>query len=205
MFNLAYRIDDRFEFEGKIYHVDLSFDNVLRLFEMFEDDLYFEIEKIELALKILIKEYYRIKNKSIFEKIEIYKFIMKEFLDIDTEKEEAPQKRVMDFKKDAGLIYASFMNAYGIDLFEKQGKLHWYKFSNLLAHLPDKTAFKEVVSYRIMKVPSGKHVDPEYRKHVLKMKRVYSLDNYNETPEGKAENLDKQLSIIAKAMLANKK
>lgn len=205
MFNLAYRIDDRFEFEGKIYHVDLSFDNVLRLFEMFEDDLYFEIEKIELALKILIKEYYRIKNKSIFEKIEIYKFIMKEFLDIDTEKEEVPQKRVMDFKKDAGLIYASFMNAYGIDLFEKQGKLHWYKFSNLLAHLPDKTAFKEVVSYRVMKVPSGKHVDPEYRKHVLKMKRVYSLDNYNETPEGKAENLDKQLSIIAKAMLANKK
>lgn len=205
MFNLAYRIDDRFEFEGKIYHVDLSFDNVLRLFEMFEDDLYFEIEKIELALKILIKEYYRIKNKSIFEKIEIYKFVMKEFLDIDTEKEEVPQKRVMDFKKDAGLIYASFMNAYGIDLFEKQGKLHWYKFSNLLAHLPDKTAFKEVVSYRVMKVPSGKHVDPEYRKHVLKMKRVYSLDNYNETPEGKAENLDKQLSIIAKAMLANKK
>lgn len=205
MFNLAYRIDDRFEFEGKIYHVDLSFDNVLRLFEMFEDDLYFEIEKIELALKILIKEYYRIKNKSIFEKIEIYKFIMKEFLDIDTEKEEVPQKRVMDFKKDAGLIYASFMNAYGIDLFEKQGKLHWYKFSNLLAHLPDKTAFKEVVSYRVMKVPSGKHVDPEYRRHVLKMKRVYSLDNYNETPEGKAENLDKQLSIIAKAMLANRR
>ena len=40
------------------------------------------------------------------------------------------------------------MQAYGIDLIEQQGKLHWRKFKALLSGLPENTQFKRIVSVR---------------------------------------------------------
>lgn len=189
MFSLSHELDDTFEFGDTILKIDMSFDNILRLFEMFNDNTLENIEKIFLGLEILVLNYKEVKKIEFERQYELFKILLLEFLDIDLEKEDKEEKKIMDFEKDAGLIYASFFHAYKIDLFELQGKLHWYKFSNLLAHLPDNTAFKEVVSYRTMKVPNLKEASKEYREHVIKMKRIYKLENEEENPEQAFEYL----------------
>lgn len=204
MFQLTTIFDkekDSFEFQGNILYLDMSFDNILRLFELFTDDNIPSFEKVLIALEMLIYEYEIIEELEFREQFEIYNFILKEFLHIDIDKKEtgeseesaAPSKKTMDFVKDAELIYASFLSEYQIDLFQEQDKLHWDKFSALLSNLGDNTAFKQIVSYRTMKVPSAKEASEEYRNHVQKMKRIYSLEDETE----QAENLENTLDSIA--------
>lgn len=196
MFSLTNQFKDSFEFEDNILNVDMSFDNILKLFELFDDTLFKSYEKIPIALEMLIVEYDLIKHLEFMEQFELYNYVLKEFLQLgkkdDEDGEEGSTKKIMDFKQDAGLIYVSFLSEYGIDLFEEQGKLHWYKFSELLANLGDKTAFKKVVGYRTMKVPSTKEVSKEYREHIRKMKKIYSLED-----EGTETNMEDKLDSIA--------
>jgi len=198
-FLLTDEFEDSFEWEGKVYHVDLAFDNVLRLFEMFDDDVFFEEEKPFLAITMLVVE--EISNfQSLEEGFELFKFLMKEFLDINLEEQGEKKKKIYDFKKDADLIYASFLACYKIDLFEMHGKLHWKKFNALLAHLDDKSKLKQVIGYREMKVPNSKEASREYIDHVQKMKRLYSLDD-----RPAAEQIDSAFDALAHTFRANAK
>lgn len=52
-----------------------------------------------------------------------------------------------DFQFDSELIFASFMQAYGIDLTEVS--LHWWKFMALLRNLPPDSPFMRVVGLRL--------------------------------------------------------
>ena len=176
-FKLTDTFDDHFEYEGKAFHVDMAFDNILRLFELFDDKSIPEWEKVLWGLEILIVEYDELKEKPFEEQFELFKFVLREFLDIDLDQPPEQQKKVMDYTKDAELIYASFFAAYKIDLFEMHGKLHWKKFQALLTHLPDDSKFKEVVGYRTMKIPSANKVTKEYRDHVIRMKQLYALED----------------------------
>ena len=53
---------------------------------------------------------------------------------------------LIDYDIDADLIYASFMQAYGIDLTEVD--LHWHKFSALLSGIPGDTPMATIIGYR---------------------------------------------------------
>lgn len=195
MFLLTNKFEDSFEYEGNRLNVDMSFNNILKLFELFDDPLFKSYEKIPIALEMLIKEYEVIEELEFMDKFELYNYVLKEFLNLGNEDggETKETKKMMDFNQDAGLIYASFLSEYGIDLFEEQGKLHWHKFSELLSNLGDKTAFRKVIGYRAMKVPSTKEASKEYRKHIQKMKKIYSLE---ETADIK-ENMEDKLDSIA--------
>lgn len=184
--------DDHFEYEGKIFHVDMAFDNILRLFELFDDKSIPEREKVLWGLEILVVEYDELKEKPFEEQFELFKFVLREFLDIDLDQppeQLEQQKKVMDYTKDAELIYASFFAAYKIDLFEMHGKLHWKKFQALLTHLPDDSKFKEVVGYRTMKIPSANKVTKEYRDHVIRMKQLYALEDEESNIDGVFDTL----------------
>lgn len=192
MFTLTEDLNNKFEWEGKIYHVDMSFNNVLKVFDLFEDDLFDTYEKIPITLEMMIVEYKELEATDFAELLALYNFILKEFLWIDNKSNKESSKKVIDFKKDAGAIYASFLSEYGIDLFEQQNKLHWHKFSELLGSLGEDTAFKKVLGYRTMKIPSSKEASKEYRDHIRKMKRIYALEQ-----ETDASTLDKKLDAIA--------
>jgi hypothetical protein len=178
-FTLTSTFDDAFEYNGIEIRLNLAFDHVLRVFELLDDDMFHDYEKIDITLEILVENYEDIEDLPINEKFEMYAYIFKEFLDIDLTKadESGIVKKTFDFKKDAGLIYASFLSAYGMDLFEQQGKLHWQKFIQLLTNLHKDTVFKEVVNIRKMEVPPPDKYNKEYRKYVLEMKRLYSLED----------------------------
>lgn len=195
-FLLTEEFDDSFEWKDKKYHIDLSFDNVLLLFELFKDDLIEEAEKPLIAIDMLIKEVIPEFN-SYEEAIELFEYLMKEFLGIDGNQDKnSEDKKVFDFNKDAGFIYASFYSDYGIDLFEMKGKMHWRKFITLLNNLGDKTKFKQVVEYRVMDIPTGDGVSQEYKDHIIKMKELYSLDDI--TPQERIENVLDSFADIMK-------
>ena len=81
---------------------------------------------------------------------------------------------IYDIAQDAEYIYASFLQDYGMDLFEQQGILHWYKFKALLVGLRDDTKFKKVLEIRQMPLPKGKG-SGEQRKQVEELKKAYAL------------------------------
>jgi Bacteriophage Gp15 protein len=197
-FKLTDTFDDCFEYEGKVFHVDMAFDNILRLFELFDDKSIPEWGKILWGLEILIVEYDQLREKPFEEQFELFKFVLREFLDIDLDQPPEQQKKIMDYQKDAELIYASFFAAYKLDLFEMHGKLHWKKFQALLTHLPDDSKLKEVIGYRTMKIPSANQVSKEYRDHVIKMKRLYAL-------EDESSNIDAVFDTLARTFKAQAK
>ncbi|WP_051428293.1 Gp15 family bacteriophage protein [Bacillus sp. J33] len=172
--------EDHFEYKEKVYNVDMAFDNILLFLEMFDDKEVEFVEKIFLGLQLLINEYDELILESFEEAYELFKFVLREFLGFDLdEKNEGGETQIKthDYSKDAELIYASFFAAYKLDLFDLKGKLHWKKFQALLNNLDDNSPFKQVIGYRIMKVPSEKESSKEYRQHVLKMKQQYSLED----------------------------
>ena len=77
----------------------------------------------------------------------------------------------MNFSCDEGLIYAAFMEQYGIDLY--MVNLHWWSFMNLLNGLSDDTVFMKIVGYRSVKCESIKN--KEMKKFYRKMKNKYRL------------------------------
>ncbi|MFS8578565.1 MAG: bacteriophage Gp15 family protein [Novibacillus thermophilus] len=52
--SLAYPIDDTVEINGEKYELDMSFDNVIRLIDMLNDDELDDITKIEIGLYMLL-------------------------------------------------------------------------------------------------------------------------------------------------------
>lgn len=55
-------------------------------------------------------------------------------------------EQVMDFELDAGAIYASFRQQYGINLLTDE--LHWYEFRALLTGLGEDTSFMQRIKIR---------------------------------------------------------
>lgn len=193
-FTLTTVFDDTLEFNGKVYNVDMSFDNILRLFEMFDDDLILNVEKPFIAIQMLLDNF-EWQFDNIEQALELFNFLLKEFLEIDTNDKDGDEQKVFDFIKDAEAIYASFMAVYKIDLFEAKGKLHWKKFIALLNNLDDESAFKQIISIRTMKVPKTDEASQEYRDHIIKMKNVYSLDNV-QTEEQIGKTLDEFALVL---------
>ncbi|WP_342045915.1 Gp15 family bacteriophage protein [Bacillus sp. OTU530] len=175
-FLLTSFFEDCFEYGEIVLHLDLSFDNVLRVFELFKDDVFHGYEKVDITLEMLVKEYRSIEEYDLRKKDTLFLYIFKEFLGIDLQKpQDLTNKKTFDFEQDAGIIYASFLHAYNMDLFEQQGKLHWHKFSQLIAHLPEGTKFREVIGIRTMEIPAADKHNTNYRKQVIAVKKVYAL------------------------------
>ena len=183
--NLAYPLEDSVEIDGVTYELDMSYDNILRLFDLLKDNSLSDASKVNTGLIMLINddlEQYEIEVKAkIF--VELFKSAVgndeSERNNVDLEGNPMPDipnddKRAYDLVQDAEYIYASFMSDYGIDLFEAQGKLHWYKFKALLNGLTDKSKFMRVVEIRQAEMPKGKGMQKE-RERLRKLKEHYAL------------------------------
>lgn len=184
MLNLAYSIDDTVVINEEIYEVNLAFDNVLRLFDMLNDNELTDADQITIGLEMFLGEPL---EKSLDEQEEIFYKIFKSTVGQDTEdsklvdiegnpmpsmeSSQDDKKKVYSIKQDAAYIYASFYQDYGIDLIEAQGELHWYKFQALLAGLRQDTKFKEVIEIRTMELPKGKG-SAKHREEVKKQKKL---------------------------------
>jgi hypothetical protein len=184
MFSLAYPLTETTEIEGVTYPLDLSFDNVLRLFDLMGDEELSDQLQVETGLFMLIGVDldYEIEKKAL-----IFNELFAQTISNDSKKVQAVDIKgnpmpsnsdnaeiMYSLSEDVEYIYASFMQDYGMDLFELQGKLHWSKFQSLLAGLRDDTKFKKVLEIRGMELPTGKGTEKQ-KKEILAAKKAYAL------------------------------
>lgn len=207
MLDLSRKLTDKLVIDDKEYALDLSFDNVLKMFEMMRDDDIPEYIKPHFAIRMLISkslagstreekaesfnndfEYYSIEEmskvfKSVFEEHISLSDVEDNHVEYDlagnpmktTASDDTKQRAPYDIRYDGDYIYASFLQAYGIDLFDVQGQLHWKKFNALLSGLPEGTKFMEVIKIRKWKAQKGDSA--EYKEEMRRLQKDYALPN----------------------------
>lgn len=189
MLDLSRKLTDKLVIDDKEFPLNLSFDNVLRLFEMWRDEDVPEFVKPHFGIRILTDE--TLEDFTVEEMAEIFNEVFEEHISLSEvednhieydlagnpmkttasngKQEQAPY----DIRYDGDYIYASFLQAYGIDLFDVQGKLHWKKFNALLSGLPEGTKFMEVVKIRKWKPQKGDSA--EYKEEMRRLQKDYAL------------------------------
>ena len=78
---------------------------------------------------------------------------------------------VVDFEHDQHLIYAAFLQDYGIDL--TRANMHYYLFMSLLFSVSQNTRFGEALYYRSVKIAPG--CDKHTRKQIQEGKKIYAI------------------------------
>lgn len=191
MLDLSRKLTDKLVIDDEEFPLNLSFDNVLRLFEMWRDEDVPEFVKPHFGIRILTGE--TLEEFTVEEMSEVFNDVFEEHISLSTvednhveydlagnpmktttsngKQEQAPY----DIRFDGDYIYASFLQAYGIDLFDVQGKLHWKKFNALLSGLPEGTKLMEVIKIRKWKPQKGDSA--EYKEEMRRLQKDYALPN----------------------------
>ena len=191
MLDLSRKLTDKLVIDDKEYALNLSFDNILRLFEMWQDTEVPEFVKPHFGIRILTGE--NLEDFTVEEMSEIFNEVFEEHISLsDVEdnhveydlagnpmktsvNDDTKQRAPYDIRYDGDYIYSSFLQAYGIDLFDVQGELHWRKFNALLSGLPEGTKFMEVIKIRKWKAQKGDSA--EYKEEMRRLQKDYALPN----------------------------
>lgn len=189
MLDISRKLTDKLVIDDEEFPLNLSFDNVLRLFEMWRDEDVPEFVKPHFGIRILTGE--TLEDFTVEEMSEVFNEVFEEHISLSTVEDNHveydlagnPMKTVAsngkqeqapyDIRFDGDYIYASFLQAYGIDLFDVQGKLHWKKFNALLSGLPEGTKFMEVIKIRKWKPQKGDSA--EYKEEMRRLQKDYAL------------------------------
>ena len=170
---------DVYTWNGVDVELNLSFDNVLKLFDLFSDDIQRDL-KLDIALEMLVVNADLLKQLNGLNAIRLVLDILKDKLSIDLESDDnqsndEQQIPIYDFKEDAEMIYASFLFDYNLDLFEQQGKLQWFKFIALFKNLSDDSPMGKAMMYRACEVPKKDKHNADERKRIIALKKKYEL------------------------------
>lgn len=177
------------EYGGNKYKLCPAFDNILRMFDAI--DGLDAVDQIDVGLHFLIDGKYPV-DEGLY--IACMGLITPPHRGISDNTGAA-----FDFAQDAPYIYASFRQAYNIDLFEQQGKMHWWTFMALLTGLPSNTKFCEVVSIRTRPIPPPTKHNAKERMDLIRLKHAYALET---TEEQRKNNLQNGLAKMANCLLS---
>lgn len=162
--------------DGKIYHLNLSFDRVIRFYDLMRDkeSAFSDEEKVEIAYAWLVKKPRRAALK---EKIAVIDEIMKTRLKLrERTLPQSKERTAISYTEDSPYIYAAFMQHYGIDLFRARGKLHWWKFLAMLDSLPSDCKLKEIMAIRTRELPKFNGHNAEEINRIKEQQQYYFLD-----------------------------
>lgn len=156
--------------------VNPAFDIVLEIQNLYRETDLTDFEKIECALKMLVKNDWNLRLFSPVEKVALMTEISRKFIQV---KKRPKMKQnpvpVLDFEEDGDYIYASFMQEYGIDLIDQQGKLAWKKFLWLFNGLSSETKIKQVMRIRGMEIPKYTGKNMKQIQEIQELKSYYAL------------------------------
>lgn len=190
MFKLTDRNRDIYEWAGVPIELNLSFDNVLKMMELFDDESVSSRVKPNIALNMLIVDKTLLSQLNPSRKEQLLTDVFRDKLNIDlsspknkneitesndNEEEESPEIPVVNFTIDAERIFASFLYDYNINLFDQQGVLQWGEFLALFNNLSEKTPMRTAIHYRTCEIPKKDKYNGEERKQIKKMKARYEL------------------------------
>lgn len=221
-FSLTERRYDVIYFGGVAVELNLSFDNILLMFQLFDDPGVRADQKPFTALHMLVVEHTLLAQLNSPQKMELLKLIFLEKLNVDLDKdgkkgelddsqlnkenslggedkdEDSSSVPIVDFTIDAERIYSSFLYDYKIDLIAEQGKLLWNQFIALFNNLSEETQMKIAIKHRTSEIPKRTKDNAEEVKHLRKMKEHYEL------PQAKAIREAQQLEVFQKQQEARK-
>lgn len=166
-------------YRGRRYRLRPSFDRVLAAYKILQNEEFTHQERVDIALSYIVKGRYPIS-------FDLLNAILEALKAIPTKGGDEDETPVIDFDIDAPYIYAAFMQAYGVDLYEEQGKLHWQKYAALIASLPTNTRMADIMRIRAEKVPAANRHNREEIENIMRAKARYALPVKN--PEKKFEN-----------------
>lgn len=193
MLDLSRKLTDELVLDEDVYPMNISFNKVLKVIELINDDDIEELYKPYLAIQIFTDVDFT-QALTPEQATAIFKMIFEEHIRVIPAKDTAPvldlagnpikskirsksqsesTERLFSLKYDAEYIYSSFLQAYGIDLVDAQNSLHWKKFNALLNGLPSDTKFAEVLKIRSYKPQKGD--SKQYKESMRKLKKEYAL------------------------------
>lgn len=172
---LTWYEDDMIEIHGKTYKLDLAYDTVLNAQRMFRERLLSDSDMLVEALAIFGIDETTISRLTWKKRSEILNQIFEEKVKTRVRPRIGEARVLFDFEEDGEYIYASFMQDYGIDLIEQQGKLSWRRFMALFEGLSSNTKIKEVMKYRGMEVPAPNGKNNKEIKDLMEIKSYYAL------------------------------
>lgn len=168
---IAYPLETVITYKNVQYELDMAFDNVLRMFDLQKEELFSDIEKVEMSLDLLIKT--PVKDLSLQDKADLLTLIFKGF--ISTGKSNKSDTKIFDFEQDAAYIYSSFMLDYGMDLVDQQGKLDWRKFIALFQGLSQRTKIREIMEIRSKPLPEPTKYNAKEIQALQEAKAYYAI------------------------------
>ena len=172
------------EFDGKELPIDLTFDNVLDVFDILEDSDLFPEEKVNMCLELLISDFEKIFQGSSEQQFLLFNYILENYISVgnsdgvETDRLGNPmpnavkEKKTISLVHDAKYIYASFRQI-GINLFEEQGRMMWEEFQALLESLPDDTILARIIQIRTWEPSKGESAKEKER--MRKLQQKYAL------------------------------
>ena len=179
-----------FDYKGEEYEIDLSFDVVLDVFDILDMPELRSYEKAETCLLLLLN-----KRFEGLEAVELWNYVFENFIEFKVKKaveydlqgnpmpprKDDDDEKFIDLNLDAEYIYTSFRQAYQMDLYEEQGRLHWHKFKALLSGLPSDTIMQRIIQIRSWKPSKGE--SSEYKQSMKELQRIYALPDDDEGEE----------------------
>ena len=138
-------------FEGREIPLDLDFRQVLRVLDLQKDKSWTELERVRLSVLLLLKD-----PADCPETAERQGALLSAVFALfpGPEGEDSGEK-CMDFNQDAALIRSGFFRI-GVDLTRE--RVHFFRFLELLADLPEDTALIRTINIRKKPLPKpNKH------------------------------------------------
>ena len=157
-------------YQGKKYRLNLDYRAVLDCFDILKDEVLPEAILVDLCLEQIVKA--RTRRLTSQQKGELFNQIYQEHIQLNKRSGDSGPKTV-DFRYDFDLIFASFMQAYHIDL--KRNKVDWYHFYNLFQGLPEDTKIREVMSIRQREIPQPTKYNQKEIIALQKLKSYWAL------------------------------
>lgn len=192
MIDITKPLTDYVIFGGRKLRLNISFDTVLRVYDIFRDGFLLDHEKAQFALALLVK------GRKLPD-LKALDLIFSEQIETFQRSHGKNNLRVVDFKQDSAFIYSSFLMEYGVDLTEQCGKLHWQKFIAMFQGLSERTKIREVMSIRAKPLPKPDKHNQEYIKNLTELKQYYALEISQEERE---RNFQEGLKHLAQSLLA---
>ena len=184
-------LPDKLEHRGKEYRLYASFDRVLEALAFVKRKDFSDAEKEEYLTFLFFGD-----------GVEPDAELVSAALSLLCPASENSGVRSFDWEQDAAAIYASFLSAYGIDLYSVRGKLHWTAFIALLQNLPRDSAFGRLIDIRTCEVPQPTKHNQKQIRDLLKAKAAYRL---RISEEERQAQWQAGLQNLAKWMISNTK
>ena len=152
---------------GKSYRLRPAWPNVLAALDLADDPGLSEYKQVEGALGLLVASPHPVSAE-----------LLKDAVQAINPRSQSSGEKVIDLRQDWQYIYAAFVQAYNIDLFDRRD-LHWMQFVALLKSLPKNTRISEIASIRSMDMPELTKHNGKYRAELARLKAEYALASEN--------------------------